>query len=139
MKYDGFGLPLQASWSMDHNRKKWLVELARASRSDRVLSPEENPAILPDEREQCVICDQRTKTWLMPENAPLCSPKCLDTYLQDPSVYDPRELHVRPSPRLVAEVQVADEPRRRKSGRWEPSPEYIAQAQARIRDRRKND
>ena len=130
----------------EDDRLRWLTELAKAERTTRVLTPEENPARLPAEREQCVICDKRTKTWLQPENAPICSDDCLEIYLRDPTIYDPRELHVRPAPRLVVDkgVRVADPPkpkkkktrRRKKPGRWEPSDEYIAKVQAKIREER---
>jgi len=131
---------------MGDQRNQWLKELREAEKKPRVLTQEEDPPTFPAEREQCVICDKRTITWLQPENAPLCSTHCLGIYLQDPSVYDPRELYSRPSPRLVSEngkpVVVPERPlpprpkRRRKPGRWEPTEDEIAAMQARIRSRR---
>jgi hypothetical protein len=122
------------------DRHKWLAELVKAEQGPRVLTPEETPTKQSD-REQCVICERKTTTWLHPENAPICSDACLAVYLRDPSVYDPRELHLRPAPRLVVDqgIRVADPPkpapkkRRKKKNRWEPSDEYVAKAQARIR------
>ena len=130
----------------DRDRHRWLLELAEAEKKPRLLIEEENPPVS-WEREQCVICDKRTAQWLLPENAPLCDQSCLELYLKDPSVWDPRELHARPVPRLVVDEgkvvakppkPVKKKPRRRKKpGRWEPSDEYIAEAQARITKRRK--
>jgi len=141
---------LQSLFDMRDRRNEWLKELREVEKRPRVLTTEDRPPRMPSEREQCIICDKRTTTWLQPENAPLCSMNCLDVYIQDPSVYDPRELHSRPSPRLVFEngkpvaapSPIAEKParpkstrRRRKPGRWEPTEEEIAAMQARIRAR----
>ena len=135
----------QSLYSMD--RSQWLRELREAEKSPRRIVEEDKPPRLFSEREQCVICDKRTASWLHPENAPLCSDDCLALYLADPSVYDPRELHSRPSPRLVqtesapakatAPKPEAKPPRRRKKpGRWEPSDAFIEKIQRDIRRRR---
>jgi hypothetical protein len=127
------------------NRSIWLKELREAEKKPRILVEEENPAPFPSDREQCVICGKRTTTWLHPENAPLCSNDCLAAYLKDPTVYDPRELHSRPSPRLVNEEEPKPPPppppkkprAKRKSSRWEPDEDFIKEAQDRIAGRRR--
>ena len=85
----------------DADRKRWAAELKAAKKKPRVLTKE------PDDEpygglEACVTCRRRTRFWLQPENAPLCSaetsPGCLEEYLEDPSVYDPRSLYPTPAP-----------------------------------------
>ena len=136
----------QATLTMTTERHTWLKELRDAEKSPRFLTEEKMPPSFPSEREQCIICDKRTIHWLLPENAPLCGDDCLTIYLKNPAVYDPRDLHSRPSPRIVEKVKVAPKPkkravRRKRPGRWEPSDTEIKEMQDRISARRrpKND
>lgn len=75
-------------------KSAWRAQInARDGRRPK-LEPEERPWIGP--AEDCVICDEPTRHWLQPENVPLCPPPkdCLEEYMKNPSVWDPRRLHV---------------------------------------------
>lgn len=79
------------SLSDDERHKRWLAELKKAQKKPRVLI--KGPAG-EDCMENCVMCGKITTSWLMPENAPLCSgSNCLAAYVKNPSVYDPRGLY----------------------------------------------
>ncbi len=67
--------------------KAWRRELSAAMKKPRVLIAG------PDYVERCIMCGCQTKHWLMPENAPICTPGCMRVYLKDPTVYDPRGLY----------------------------------------------
>ena len=113
---------------MDKKRRLWLAELRAAEKKPRVLVHVPEPTV--DDRETCVMCEAQTEKWLFPENAPICSQQCLDEYLEDPTVYDPRGLHT-----LKIVVVAPKKPRSRakkKKKRWEPSEEEIAEMQDRI-------
>lgn len=74
---------------------EWKTEIrARGGRKPK-LEPDERPWI--GDGEDCCICDGPTRYWLHPENVPLCpAPKdCLDEYLKDPTIWDPRGLHIK--------------------------------------------
>lgn len=123
-------------------RGKWLEELIAARQGPRKLVQQDDDSA-PWDRELCVICDSRTLLWLQPENAPICSPECLDTYLHDPTVYDPRELYTTADPAvLVPEDRVKvskTKARRSRPGRWEPDDSWIRDAQKRIAKARRGD
>lgn len=121
---------------MEERRRQWLRELREAQKKPRVLFNEDPNGTLPSwETECCVICKKRTTFWLMPENAPLHDGECLEKYLKDPSVYDPRGLH------NVKVIIPPKQPRRRptKPKRWEPSEEEVEVMQKRIAKQRRGD
>jgi hypothetical protein len=76
-------------------RQNWLKELKEAQKAPRLLEVDDDPYLRRFGYERCVICDKETEFWLMPENAPLCSKECMQEYLKDPTVYDPRELYTK--------------------------------------------
>ena len=120
-----------AFYDVDKKRRLWLADLRAAEKRGRVLIDEDPARTLPlYETEHCVMCNVKTTLWLQPENTPLCGHECLDKYLEDPSVYDPRGLH-------TLKVIVPPKVRARKkapSKRWEPSDADILRMQGRIRD-----
>jgi hypothetical protein len=114
---------------MDKKRRAWLADLREAEKRPRVLVHVHEPIV--SDRENCVICENRTENWLFPENAPVCDDACLVKYLEDPSVYDPRGLHT------LKVISAPKKPRKRlRPTRWEPSESDIADIQQRIRDKR---
>ena len=124
---------------MEDDRNKWLLELELAKKSPRNLTKEDD--LPPWDQERCVICDQRTLFWLHPENAPICTLDCVEKYLQNPCVYDPRELYGK-SETVASVVTKAPKPkkrRRRKPGRWDPSDADIAAMQERVAKQRQKD
>lgn len=117
---------------MPSERDSWLAELASQGKN-RPLVQQEDTNIAPWDQERCVICNSRTLLWLQPENAPICSEECLEAYLKDPSVYDPRELHGKGTPATVEpKPPKPKRRRRRKPGRWEPTDAEIEAMQARV-------
>jgi len=76
-------------------KREWREEIKARDGKRPKLVAEERPWI--DEAENCVICNTMTRHWLFPENAPLCPAPafCLDKYLADPTVYDPRGLNIK--------------------------------------------
>ncbi|HET6493839.1 MAG TPA: hypothetical protein VFH61_00560 [Thermoleophilia bacterium] len=119
----------QALYDVDKKRRLWLADLRAAEKRPRVLVHVPEPVA--SDRENCVMCDASTENWLYPENAPICGPDCLDKYLVDPSVYDPRGLHT------LKVIMPEKKPRKvSKPKRWEPSEDEIEVMRERIKERR---
>ncbi len=111
--------------SLTREENEWRNQLkTQQSHKSRKLEVHE-PSVKGDDFEDCVICDKPTLRWLYPENAPLCGDACLNIYLKDPTVYDPRGLYGEPSMKPTRHQGVDMAQRRcdvRIGARWETVP-----------------